>query len=569
LINFNKIARITRTYRHLGRYQEILSVLFRHGFGDLLHNLKLGPYIDFGLNLMHRENHFEDLSRPERLRQAFESLGPTFIKLGQLLGTRPDLIPEEYALELSKLHNQASKISFEKVEKQLRDELKTNPHEVFAEIDRTALAAASMAQVHRAKLKDGQNVVLKVQRPHVKQRISIDLEILHYIAKLLEEHLPESRVVQPVKLLEQIRQNLSRELDFEYEIKNLELFSSAFENEPKLIIPKVFREYSSSQLLVMTYVEGEQLDRVCGQKGELYNRTQLAKQGAKFFMEQVFHHGFYHADPHPGNMLFQAPNRICLLDFGQVGRIRRRDRERLADLASAAVQKNEHKVVKILLDLTYHVEKLDRERLETEIREILDHIMGQPLKNISAGLVMRDLINLLKRHHMGIKSPYMILLRTMVSIEYAGRKLDPEFNLGEHMKPFLKRLSMERFHPSRIMEQVMNLSEDSLDLLQDLPRSLQNVLEKLNHQELSVDFHHKGLQPLNKTLVRVANRLTFAIILSSLIIGSSLIVHAGLPPTWHGVPIVGLGGFCLAGVIAFFLLITILRRSQVEDDEIH
>jgi ubiquinone biosynthesis protein len=314
----------------------------------------------------------------------------------------------------------------------------------------------------------------------------------------------------------------------------------------------------------MDYIDGQRLSDLlmapCPQMKLDHNK--LAAKGARLLMEQVFRHGFYHADPHPGNILFLPEDVICFLDFGMVGRIGGRDRQNLADLAFAIVGKRESKAVTALLKLTNHDHSYDRQRLEMDVREILDHVMGRPLKDISVRVVMTDLIQLLKEHNMSIKTPYLMLLRAVVSMESMGRQLDPEFNIGEHMHPFLKRMLMERYHPSHLKDVILSSSEDLLEIFQEWPNEIQQLMKKANAGELSLDFHHQGLMPLTKTLVRVANRLAFSIILSSLIIGSSLIIHAKLPPLWHGVPVVGLLGFCMAGIIAFFLMIAMLRRSK-------
>ena len=561
MINFRKIAGITKTYRHLGRYQEILGVFFKYGFGDLLKVIKVGAYVDMGLNLIGKDNYQDDSARPERLRKACEALGPTFIKLGQLLSTRPELLSAEYAEALSKLQDQVKGFSFEQVKSIVREEVGLPFDEVFKFIDPTPLAAASIAQVHRATLIDGTEVVLKVQRPRISQRIAIDLEILHYLARLLEDHFEEARFIRPTKLVENFSLNLSKELDYEIEVKNLELFANAFEKDRDIKVPQVYRPYCSPRLIVMEYVDGQRLADLlktpCN-KADL-DLKKVAANGARLLMQQVFRHGFYHADPHPGNLLFLPKHVICFLDFGMIGRIGRRDRQHLADLAFAIVGKRESKAVTALLKLTHHPLDYDRQRLEMDVREILDHVMGRPLKDISVRVAMIDLIQLLKEHDMSIKTPYLMLLRAVVAMESMGRQLDPDFNIGEHMHPFLKSMIMERYHPAHLKDVFLASSEDLLEIFQEWPNEIQQLMKKANSGQLSLDFHHQGLMPLTETLVRVANRLAFSIILSSLIIGSSLILHAELPPMWHGVPLVG---FCMAGVIAFFLMIAMIRRSK-------
>lgn len=568
MVDFRKLANISKTYRHLGRYQEILSVFFKYGFGDLLKVTKVGSYVDLGLNLIGRDRQSEHLSRAQRLRMACEALGPTFIKLGQLLSTRPELLSAEFAEELSKLQDQVEGISFEEVERVLEQECGLPLDEIFEKIEPKPLAAASIAQVHRATLLDGTEVVLKVQRPHIRKRVMVDLEILHYMARLLEDHYEEARFIRPSVLVENFSQNLSKELDYEHELKNIELFRNASLGEKHIHIPEVYRDYCSPRLIVMEYLSGMRLKDMNLEGGEKhtgersFSPKKYASHGARLLMEQVFRHGFYHADPHPGNLIFMPKHVIGFLDFGIIGRMGGRDRQNLADLAVAVVNKKESKAVSSLLRLTEHPQQLDRAVLEMQVREIIDHTMGRALKDISVKWLMADLIQLLRDHRMSIKPNYLMLLRALVAMESMGRTLDPEFNIATHMKPFLKQLAYERYHPNRLKDWLFQSGEDLSDMLQELPHEVQQLLRKANSGELSLDFHHQGLMPLTQTLVRVANRVAFSIILSSLIIGSSLILHAGLPPKWHGVPIVGLVGFCMAGIIAFFLMMTMIRRKK-------
>lgn len=568
MINFRKLAKVSKTYRHLGRYQEILGVFFKYGFGDLLKATKIGSYVDLGLHLMGKDLHSEGLSRPVRLRKACESLGPTFIKLGQLLASRPELLSPEYANELAKLQENVKSIPFQAVQDIIEKEIGMDHGEVFATIDESPLAAASIAQVHRATLIDGSDVVIKVQRPHIRQRIVIDLEILHYLARILEEHYEEAKIIRPTQLVENFSQSLDKELDYENELKNIELFENAFQKDRDIHIPQVHRAYCSPRLLVMEHLQGFRLKQVKEDCPDGLTPKRLASNGARLLMEQVFRNGFYHADPHPGNLIFMPKHVIGFLDFGIIGRITRKDRQNLADLAFAVVHKRESRAVVSLLKLTHHPKELDRPLLEMQLGEIMDHTMGRPLKDISVRLVMGDIIQLLREHNMSIKPPYLTLLKAVVTMESMGRQLDPTFNIAQHVKPFLKNMAMERFHPTRLRDLLLSTGEEFTGLLSEWPQEIHQLMQKANSGELSLDFHHQGLLPLTQTLVRVANRLAFSIILSSLIIGSSLILHAKLPPLWHGVPIVGLVGFSMAGIIAFFLLIAMIKKKkEVWDDD--
>lgn len=567
LLDFNRIRKITNTYRHLGRYQEIVVTFLRHGFSDIFQQLGIDQTLLKGMAALHLRKADADpsksLSRPERLRVVLEELGPSFIKLGQILSGRPEWLPPDYIEELEKLQDRVPPIPFEEVRQVVESELECTIESFFTSFDPNPLAAASIGQVHSATLQDGREVVVKVQRPRLKRILAVDLEIMHYLATLLEEHLDVARTMEPTRLVEVFRKTIERELDFEWERSHLELFANVFRDDPDLYVPQVMPEGCTKRVLVMERIHGSRPDNPTALAAAGHDLPELARKGARIIMEQIFVHGFYHADPHPGNIFVMEGDRLCYVDYGMVGRISRGECEDLAELAFGVVQKNERRAVKLILRLSEVKGDYDRENLESRVGELFDHHLNMPLGSISIRRLLQQSIEILREHHIVIKPHFVLMLKALGHVEALGRNLDPQFQIVDHLKPFLQRVAMRRYAPRHLQQQLLELGEDILTLGRDLPRDTRELISKATRGELSIHLEHHGLQTLNATLDRTSNRLSFALIVSSLVISSSLIVHARIPPVWAGIPIIGLAGFCLAALMGMILIISMLRNRSV------
>lgn len=504
----------------------------------------------------------EHLSRPQRLRKVCEDLGTSFIKLGQILSGRPEWLPPAFIEELEKLQDNVATIDPETVKATIEEALGGSLEEHFESFDARPLAAASIGQVHAAVTHEGSEVVVKVQRPRLKKRIEIDLEIMHYLASVLEQHVKMAKRLEAVRLVQMFKQSLERELDFRWERRNLELFQQVFKDHPHLHVPKVYSELCHPKVLVLERVRGLRPEPAQALRDAGFNTALLAKRGASIIMEQIFVHGFYHADPHPGNIFVLDNHRLCYVDYGMVGRIGQRECEDLASLAHCVVNHNERRATQMILRLTEVRGQFDRPSFERQLRELMDHHLHMPLKSISLNLLLSQLIQILREHHLVIKPHFFLMLKALGSVENVGRKLDPDFQMVDHLKPFLKKVAIRRYHPTALQNILWEWSEDLSLLGRDLPRELKLLAEKASSGHLSIGFEHRGLQALMATLDRVSNRLSFAIMVSSLIIGSSLILHARIPPLWKGVPLIGLGGFSLAAAFLTLLLLSMLRNRR-------
>jgi ubiquinone biosynthesis protein len=565
MFSIRKLGAIGRTYRHLNRYHRILRVLFKYGFNDLVDRLHIDQYLESGLQMINRKPREQvvRLSRPERLRMVFEELGPTFIKLGQLLSTRPDLIPADFLDELAKLQDDIPPFSLDEVNLIFQEELGRAPEELFHYFDIEPLAAASIGQVHRARLDSGAEVVVKVQRPGIENVIAVDLEILAHIADLMEQYLEEVQGHRPSAIVHEFARSLSREIDFSVELANIQRFSRQFEGNPAIHVPLVYPELSTDRILVMEYVLGIKSSKVEQLREQGYDLPLIAERGANLVMEQIFVHGFFHSDPHPGNVFILPNNVVCFIDFGQMGRLSLKDREDFTDLVLDLVAGDERKIVNGVLNVTLQLGDVDRESLARDLGSLMDMYLYRPLGELEAGKILNDLLDLVTRHKLSFKPGLYQMMKALTTVEGVGLVLDPKLQLILLAKPFMRKIRLGRMQPGRIIEEFSLTGSAYLHLLRDLPEELRTILYQLRSGRLRLEFEHRGLKSLGAALDRVSNRIAFAIVLAALIVGSSLIILSDIPPHWHSIPIIGLVGFLVAGIMGFWLLLSIIRHGRM------
>ena len=565
MFSIRKLGAIGRTYRHLNRYHRILRVLFKYGFNDLIDRLHIDQYLESGLQMINRKprEQIARLSRPERLRLVFEELGPTFIKLGQLLSTRPDLIPADFLGELAKLQDDIPPFSLAEVNAIVQEELGRTPEELFHYFDTEPLAAASIGQVHRARLDSGIEVAVKVQRPGIENVIAVDLEILAHIADLMEQYLEEVQGHRPSAIVHEFARSLSREIDFGIELANIQRFARQFEGNPAIHVPLVYPELSTDRVLVMEYILGIKSSHIEELREQGYDLPLIAERGANLVMEQIFIHGFFHADPHPGNLFILPDNVVCFIDFGQMGRLSIKDREDFTDLVLDLVAGNERRIVAGVLQVTVQLGEVDRESLGRDLGGLMDLYLYRPLGELEAGSILQDLLDLVTRHRLSFKPGFYQMMKALSTVEGVGLMLDPKLELIRLAKPFMHRIKMGRMQPGRIAEDVAQTGLAYVHLLRDLPEELRTILQQLRNGRMRLEFEHRGLHSLGSALDRVSNRISFAIVLAALIVGSSLIVLSGIPPHWHNIPVIGLLGFLVAGIMGFWLLLSIIRHGRM------
>ena len=560
MFSIKRLSAIGRTYRHLNRYHQILRILFKYGFGDVLGRLHIAEYLEYSLRLFKPglKKPLTRLSRPERLRMAFAELGPTFIKLGQLLSTRPDLIPTEFLQELAKLQDTAPPFALTAVRAIILEELGQEPEGIFQFFDNEPMAAASIAQVHRARLDDGSEVVVKVLRPGIERTIAIDLEIIAHLAGLMDQHIQEIQGHNPVAVVHEFARSLSQEIDFSQELANVQRFAKQFAGKASIHVPKVYPELSTGRVLVMEHVAGIKSADIPALRAAGRDLPLVARRGAKLVMEQIFVHGFFHADPHPGNIFILPDNVVCFVDFGQMGRLSRQEREDITNLIVHLVSGNEREIVSGLLRVTNQLGEVNREALGRDLTRLIDLYLYRPLAGLNAGRIIQELISLISRHRLSFKPEMYLMMKALSTVEGVGLMLDPKLELIRLAKPFMRRISLNRFTPNRLAEDASYISLAYARLLREAPEELRLILHQLRRGQIRIEFEHRGIRQIAPDLHRIANLIALAIVLAALIVGSSLIVLSGIPPRWHGIPLLGLIGFAISGVIGLRLIFSMI-----------
>jgi ubiquinone biosynthesis protein len=558
-----RLTQLPRAYSGLRRYRQILAVLLKYGFGDLLAKLKVRHPLLGRLPRLRAIKELEDLSRPARLRLAFEELGPTFIKLGQLLSLRLDLLPPEYAAELAKLQDEAMPLPFAQIKGKVEAQLSRALGELFQEFGEEPLAAASLAQVHRALLRDGTEVVVKVQRPGIWETIRADLIILEDLAHFLVRHLPESEPFDPPGVVREFAKTLRRELDFVREGRNMELFRRNFQGDPTVYIPKVFWEYTTSEVLTMERIVGVKVTDLEGLERAGLDRHQVALNGANAILKQIFEHGLFHADPHPGNILVLEGNVIAPLDFGMVGRLDLELRERVGQLILAIARGDLAGLVRTLRELGSLDEQVDLLALRADLADLLDRYSKTPLYRLELGRLLDEMMALVREHRLRLPPNLVMMGKALVIAEGVGRALDPELELLALAQPYLERLALRRGPLQKALQGWAGAWAESRELFQELPEGLRSIMSRLRQGRLKVQFELLGLEHLMQELDRASNRLAFALIIAALIIGSSLVMQLQAGPRLWGLSLFGFLGFGFAAFLGFWLVVAILRSGRL------
>jgi ubiquinone biosynthesis protein len=542
----------------LGRFRSIVSVLFKYGFDDVAERLHLPGKILISKTRMA----VQEMTTWERLRHTLEELGPTFVKFGQILSLRGDLLPAELIKELEKLQDSVAPVSFEEIMGVLQKALKKPLDQIFSLIDEEPLAAGSLAQVHRAVLKDENvPVALKIRRPDIVRTVEVDLQILEGAAPILCENLEFARTYDFVNLVKELKRALLRELNFTLEARNMQIVSQALSGEKDVIIPEVYEDYTRFSVLTMDLIEGVKLKHL--QPENVEEREQLAKIGIRLVVKQVLENGFFHADPHPGNFLVVNEREVCLLDWGVVGILPSETRYELVELIGAIVDKEAEKVLDVLVALTEaNVTEINERLLLRDILEILHLYHSVTVGKLDLGQLLMDLNNMLRTHHIKLPSDLALMFKAMVTVEGTARQIYPELDVIAEIEPFIKQLGVERWSPSQIWHRFTRQLRLYLKLQSSLPGAIQRILQKVEQGELNIQFKHENLGGLQKSLDNVSNRLSFSIILGSVIIGSSMIITTGVKPLIFGYPAIGLVGYLISAFLGLIVAFNIFRSRK-------
>ncbi len=556
-----------RRYKNIARLRYIAQVFLGKGFGHIIAQLGLNRALPFRRRFAKVIQGPERSSVPVRLREAFEELGPTFIKLGQVLSGRPDLITIAYANEFKKLQDEVPPFPFEDAKSIIETELGAPLEEFFVSFDKIPAAAASIAQVHYATLQDGTEVVVKVQRPNIQERIEQDIQILKTVAALLEKHVPEARVYNPTAIVEEFARTVRREMDFVMEADNALKFSENFRGSRTIYIPRVFGAHSSRKVLTMERLSGIRIDMVAELDAAGLDRHELAKNGTNAFFKQVFDDGFFHADPHPGNMFVMNDGRIGLVDFGIVGRLTEENREAIADTFLAIVTKDYNKLVRQYIDMGFVSDEVDLEifkrGFKADLVDLMEPLYTKTLGQIKLSDYLERITGIATRH--GLKFPRELILmnKALLTMEGLGRELDPDFDFMEAARPYAHKLVTGKYSPGKVARRIERVAEDQADFYLHLPRHLRTIIRKIINEDLKMNLEIVHLQRFITEFDRSTNRVSFALIITGIIIASSVIIHAGRGRLILGYPSLGIVGYLIAVFLGLWLVWGIIRSGRL------
>jgi len=599
--------------RDLGRLYDIVSVLIRYGFGDMVRRMGLADLLErAGKVLRWKDTRaLADHPQPVRVRMMLEELGPTFIKLGQVLSGRVDLLEPDSIAELGKLQDSATAVPYEEIRQQLIEDLGAPPEEVFAQFDPVPLATASIAQVYRARLRDGDEVIVKVRRPGIRPIVETDLRWMKRLAQLAEAESPELRNFNLQQVVRQFGQSLRNELDFAVECRNATLIAEHFADyvdyadadtdtdraagdagdygdrpvrrddvpvrpvapnaaatpavTAPVVIPRVYWPWCGERICVQEYIDGIPGRHLAEADRAGLDRKVLARRGARAVLKMILEDGFFHADPHPGNVFYLSGNRIAFIDFGMVGRINQQRREEVTQLLFGLVKQEPEQVVEILLDWSGST-VVDEEGLVGEIQTFVERYRGVPLKQLRFGAMLSDMLALIRQHRVILPPDLALLVKAFISLEGMGRELDPEFDMAGEAMPILERLLREQYAPQAVLRRGWGSLREALSLATGLPHDLSRLMRAARRGRVEIHVDTPNLRRLGNQLDRAISRLVVGIVIAALIIGSSIVMTVPGGPSLLGLPFFGLLGFLGAVAGSIWLCVSIIKSNRQGHD---
>jgi ubiquinone biosynthesis protein len=527
--------------------------------------LHLAPYLAVGRRVFfpwRKRGSDAVLTRPQRLRLAFQDLGPTFIKFGQALSVRADVLSPELIAELARLQDEVPPLPQGDAEAAVETELGTPLNRVFRRFDGEPVAAASIAQVHRATLVSGESVAVKVRRPGIASIIESDLAVLGQLARLAERYLPDAELYSPSSLVGQFARSIRRELDLAREGRTIDRFRENFAGDPAVRLPRVYWPCTTPGVLTLEYIDGIKISEAAT-AGSGYDVKLIARRGADAVLKMVLLHGLFHADPHPANVFVIPGNVICFLDFGNAGHLERPMREALAKVVGSIVRHDAERLADALLTIGRPLGELNTQEFRQDVSEMLEIYGGLTLRDLSISELLRDSFAAMSRHRLQFPSDLLLLGKAFVTIESVGRRLDPSFKLVDSARPVVERVLRERLSPSSLAARLSDLGHETAGALQMLPHDLMEIVRKARADRLQIQFVHRNLEHFVQEMDRSSNRLSFAVVIAALIVGSSFIFQSSAGPHVFGYPALGLGGYLIAAFLGIWLAVGILRSGRL------
>jgi len=552
MILWNRHSKLNRDIRSFRRFWEIVETVAAYGFSSMIGHDRRARSRRSGTS-----RRLNNKGNPEKLRMLLEELGPTFVKFGQILSTRPDMIGEAYAAELANLAESVSPFEYRKVKDIIRRELGQVPEKLFLSFEHEPLAAASIGQVHLAKLHDGSEVVVKVQRPGIIDKIELDLAIMTYLAGKVEAMNSRLAEFQPVRVVGEFARGLRRELDYSAEAANMLRFARGAEGVAGLKVPAVHLELSSERVLTMERIVGDSAARVVADEDlrAKYDLKTIAGRGVNSLLHQIFKEGFFHADPHPGNIFLLAPDGLCFIDFGMMGRINEVERHNFQKVLDCALRGEISAMTDYALRMTITGElRGSRDELERDLADLVDSNINLPLEKLSIAGILGSMLEVLPKYHLALKPDLYMMFKSLITIEQLGRNFDPQMKITELVKPFLLQQKIRSFDPVMFLRRMFDEMPDNIRNLNELPRMIFNIISKTENGDLSFRVEHHRLDDIEETLYITGERLSRSLLLTAAVVGSALVIVAKTPPLIGGVPVIGVAGFCLFSVLSVLIM---------------
>lgn len=549
------IGKIRRATRYIGRYREIFGVLVKYGLADWAKRVDL----DFVREILSGAASKEilDVSTEGRVRMALMELGPTFIKFGQILSVRPDLVGVALSEELKELQCNVTPDPLESVERAIDGALGLPIEEVFEKFEPEAVASASIGQVHRAWLKTGEKVAVKVRHAGIEKTVAVDLEILQDIAQLLEDYVDDASYYRPRETVEKFARTLSHEMDFLREARHIINLAEDLAGEPHIKIPKVYEDLTTSKVLVMEWLDGVPLSQLKNETLNSGEAKETAERIAKVFLSMIFVNGFYHADPHPGNIMFMDDGKVALLDFGMVGHLSSRIREYVEDMVSAVVAQDSERLARVIVKAGSLPPDLDESVLGSDVTEFISFYGSLPVYKVKLFEALNEMMSIIHRHHIVLPAEVVMLIKTLMTLEGTNRALNPEFNLLSLMQEYRASMAASFFNPLRKIARTRRFYYEMQDFMETAPGALADILERFRRGTMEIHMEHRGL-------VHSANRLVFGILTAAIFMGSSMVLSAGVPPLVFGLSVLGVIGYVVALVMGIRILWAITIHGKLD-----
>lgn len=554
------IAGIGKNFKSISRYNQIIKVLIKYGFEDLVDYLEENKEYSFLRKLIPKSSRKQakEHSKWAKMRLVCEELGPTFVKFGQILSNRPDLVPLELTFELEKLHDNVPPMPEDMAKQVVESELKDKIENLFAWFEPKPFASASIAQVHMVTLHSGRRVALKIQRTGIHDVIEEDIKAMYKIADILERRIPSLKSFDPIGLVKNFEDSILKEIDFVNESINIQRFYNNLKNDTSLDqfaeAPKVYTSLTTTKVLAMEFISGIKINQVEELKSKNIDTKIIARRLAVSYFKQIFEYGFFHADPHPGNLLVLPNNHICYLDFGMMGSMLPRDISIFSKLFIAISNKDVSNIIKTLQQLSNNVSITNMRDLEFDINEFVEKYYVREIHENEMSTILLDLKDIIIAHGLKVPTYFFLFARSLVTLEGVIDKLDPKLEQFEIVKPYLRTNVAKKYNPIKMGKKVVNSIVEITDYMEEFPSDLKNAIRKINSGQVKVDLTHKGMDPMIHTLQRITKQLIAAVTMVALIVGASLFIIFEIGSLWNGISVIGILSFTLALILGFGML---------------